>query len=58
MDIMSLTGIPSISSDPNTLEVAMLSKSLDTFQVTGENLTEMMELSVNPDLGQNIDIKV
>jgi hypothetical protein len=58
MDIMSLTGIPSIASEPNMLEVAMLSKSLDTYQTAGESLTKMMELSVNPDLGQNIDIKV
>jgi hypothetical protein len=40
------------------LEVAMLSKSLDTYQTAGESLTKMMELSVNPDLGQNIDVKV
>jgi hypothetical protein len=58
MDIMSLTGIPSIGSDPSMVEVAMLSKSLDTYQAAGESLTKMMELSVNPDLGQNIDIKV
>jgi hypothetical protein len=58
MDVMSLTGIPSISSEPNMIEVAMLSKSLDTYQTAGENLTQMMELSVNPNLGQNIDIRV
>jgi hypothetical protein len=58
MDIMSLTGIPSIASEPSMIEVAMLSKSLDTFQAAGESLTQMMELSVNPNLGQNIDIKV
>jgi hypothetical protein len=58
MDIMSLSGIPSIASTPSTIEVAMLSKSLDTYQTTGENLTKMMEASVNPNLGQNIDIRV
>ena len=58
MDIMSLSGIPSISNVPSDVQVAVLSKSLDTYQTTGENLTKMMEASVTPNLGQNIDIRV
>lgn len=58
MDIMSLSGIPSTASVTNDIQVAVLSKSLDTYQITGENLTKMMESSVNPNLGQNIDFSV
>ncbi len=58
MDIMSLSGIPSISNVPSDVQVAVLSKSLDTYQTTGENLTKMMEASVNPNLGQNIDFRI
>ena len=58
MDIMSLSGIPSIASIPSDVQVAVLSKSLDTYKTTGENLTKMMEASVNPNLGQNIDYRI
>ena len=58
MDIMSLSGIPSISNVPSDVQVAVLSKSLDTYQATGENLTKMMEASVTPELGQNIDLRI
>lgn len=58
MDIMSLLGIPSIASIPSDVQVAVLSKSLDTYETTGENLTKMMEASVNPNLGQNIDYRI
>lgn len=58
MDIMSLSGIPSTANVTNDIQVAVLSKSLDTYQTTGENLTKMMESSVNPNLGQNIDFSV
>ena len=55
---MSLSGIPSIASVPSDVQVAVLSKSLDTYETTGENLTKMMEASVNPNLGQNIDYRI
>lgn len=58
MDIMSLSGIPSTANITNDIQIAVLSKSLDTYQTTGENLTRMMEASVNPNLGQNIDIRI
>lgn len=43
--------------------VAMLSKSLDQVSSMGDQITEMMdtagmELSVNPGIGANIDIRV
>jgi hypothetical protein len=37
---------------------AVLSMSLDTLETTGDDLVQMMEQSVNPNLGQSIDIKL
>ena len=61
MDIMSVSGMSGMlntSKVNNDIQVAVLSKSLETYQTTGENLTKMMEASVNPNLGQNIDFRV
>ncbi len=37
---------------------AVLAKTLDSMEMQGAQLTRMMEQSVMPDLGQNIDIRV
>lgn len=42
----------------NDIQVAMLRKSLDTIETSGAELTKMMEASVTPELGQNIDISI
>ena len=42
----------------NDIQVAMLKKSLDTIETSGADLTKMMEASVTPELGQNIDISI
>ena len=42
----------------NDVQVAVLKKSLDTLESNGDGLTKMMEASVTPNLGQNIDIRV
>ena len=46
----------------NSVGIAMLDKSLDLTTDLGENLTAMidhsMELSVNPHIGANIDISI
>lgn len=36
--------------------MAVLSKSLDTAEIAGQDMIKMMEQSVNPYLGQNVDI--
>ncbi len=59
MNITSLTPSPvSMSGSNSTIGTAVLAKSLDTFEQSGEGLIKMMELSVNPDIGSNIDIRV
>ena len=42
----------------NAIDVAMLKKSLDTVETTGDMVTQMMERSVNPNIGANIDIRL
>ena len=42
----------------NAIDMAMLRKSLDTVETSGEMLTQMMERSVNPNVGANIDIRL
>jgi hypothetical protein len=56
---------PAISSinTQSDIGVAMLSKSLDTVEETGDNMLKMMERSmlensVNPYVGSNIDISI
>lgn len=48
----------STSNINNDIQVAMLRKSLDTIETSGAELTNMMEASVTPELGQNIDISI
>lgn len=40
------------------INTAVLSQSLDTIEVLGEGMIKMMEASVAPNLGQNIDIQI
>lgn len=48
----------STSDINNDIQIAMLRKSLDTIETSGAELTKMMEASVTPELGQNIDISI
>ncbi|MDF2588796.1 MAG: putative motility protein [Anaerocolumna sp.] len=42
----------------NNIGTAVLTMSLDTLETSGDNLVKMMEQSVNPNLGQSVDIKL
>ena len=55
MDIVGLSLSMSSQSVSSDVGVAVLSKSLDTVEQMGEGLQKMMESSVNPSVGQNID---
>jgi hypothetical protein len=62
---MNVSGIPINLSMINTnsaFGVIMLGKTLDSAEVAGEAIvdmmTESMELSVNPALGGNVDVAV
>lgn len=58
MDIPSLSIAMSQMNVTNQYNVAMLSKTLDTIEQSGDMMIKLMEQSVNPHLGQHIDITV
>ena len=63
MDIAKLSMAMSASQTQSAYAVAMLSKSLDTVENTGAQITQMidaaaMERSVNPGVGGNFDMYV
>lgn len=59
LDVPSLSMAMSQSKVMGDFGVAMLSKQLDTFQELGDTMTKvLMEQSVNPDIGGNIDVSV
>jgi hypothetical protein len=61
MDIqgLSLASITLSSANVNTdIGMALLSKSLEATDETGAAMIEMLEKSVNPTVGQNIDIRI
>lgn len=58
MNISSLSIPMSMASVSNDIEVLMLKKSLDTLETTGDGIQKMLETSVMPHLGQNIDYSV
>lgn len=58
MDIPTLSMALSQSNVMQDVSMAMLSKSLDTFEDMGEGLTKIMDQSVSPELGNTIDITV
>ncbi len=58
MDIPALSIAMSQMEVTNQYNVAMLSKTLDTMEQSGAMMIRLMEQSVNPHLGQNIDISV
>ena len=58
MDVANLSMNLSSSRVINDVQVAVLKKSLDTLETTGDDLTKMMEATVTPTLGHNIDISI
>lgn len=58
IDIPSLSMAMSQNKVMSDVSVAVLGNALDVFQETGDSMTRMMEQSVNPNLGGNIDISV
>ncbi len=58
MDIAALSMAMAQSQLITDFGTGMLSKSLETFTDIGEDFTKMMEQSVNPELGANIDIRL
>ena len=55
MDIASLSMAASTSQVNSDVGIAVLAKNLDTIKQAGDGMLKMMESSVTPNLGQNID---
>ena len=58
MDIPALSIALNSIQTSNDIGTAVLAKNLDVMNTEGDALTKMMELSVNPGIGQNIDYLV
>lgn len=58
MDIASLSTALSMTSVNNNFDAIMLSKQLDTMENMGDSMLKLMEQSVNPHIGGNIDISI
>lgn len=58
MNISSLSAALNTTNITNDIQVAILDKGLETFEDCGQDLIKMIELSVNPNLGQHIDYSV
>ena len=58
MDIASLSIAQSTINVASDVQVAVLGKSLDTMETLGDGMKKMLESSVTPHLGQNIDYLV
>ncbi|NLP16413.1 MAG: putative motility protein [Clostridiales bacterium] len=58
---MKITSLPiptNPSIDSVDVGIAVLAKNLDTIEKLGQSMIKMMEQSVAPQLGQNIDIRL
>lgn len=58
MDIASLSTALSMTQVSNDFGAIMLGKQLDTMENMGDSMIKLMEQSVNPHIGGNIDISV
>lgn len=61
MDISALSNLQMMAnaaSLDNYVSTAVLKMSLDDYEVMGEQMTKMLELSVTPHIGQNFDVTV
>ena len=58
MDITALSSSMSLADVSSRVGIAVLAKNLDTIETLGDGMKKMMEMSVNPNLGANIDVQV
>jgi hypothetical protein len=58
MDVAALSVAMNQADLMSAVSTEVLSKSLDTFEDMGESQVKMLEKSVQPQLGQNIDMYV
>lgn len=57
MDISALSVVMSMDQLRTNAGFAVMAKAMDTMEESGDAITKMLENSINPELGQNIDIR-
>lgn len=57
-DVASYSMANAANNLMQSVGVSMLSKTLDSQEMQGDALAKMMEMSVNPNVGANIDIRL
>lgn len=58
MDIPALSMAVSHQNVMTEMGVAVLAQNMETMETTGDSMVKMMEQSVNPSVGQSIDIRL
>lgn len=58
MDIAALSADYSLADISTDIGIAVLSNSLELIDDMGEGMIKIMESSVNPELGQNVDLRI
>lgn len=56
MDIAAVSIGMHQDSVPQAVEIALIKKAMGTDEENSQSLVKMMELSVNPNLGSNLDV--
>ena len=56
MDIASVSTAMSMANLQTDIGVAVLSKSMDNMEVMGEGMKKILESSVTPHIGGNVDV--
>lgn len=56
MDIASVSTAMSMANLQTDIGVAMLSKSMDNMETMGEGMKKILESSVTPHIGGNVDV--
>ncbi|HEX3078693.1 MAG TPA: YjfB family protein [Lachnospiraceae bacterium] len=58
MDIAAYSSSMSLQNVNMQVSTSVLKMSMDTLEEAGESMIKMMEQSVNPNVGSNIDISI
>ena len=58
MDIAGLSMSMASNNLQTKIGTAVLSKAMDTNEALGQGIVQMMERSVTPELGANIDLRI
>lgn len=58
MDIAALSTALSMTEVQSQIGVAVLDNSLENMEVMGDGMRKILESSVTPHLGQNVDVSI